>query len=148
MRKIFTILFFTALSGTAQTVSLNTDTNIYEVVVIDSLTKPVPERVSEFKKQMDLLGYKDVEIENNRLSGESFFSKNIMGSAMELHYNTVIQFKVNKYKISLNKFIVNDVRFGEYTFEDMKTSNRKRWIKLVNEKAPEIINRLKFIDNW
>ncbi|RXG32011.1 hypothetical protein [Leeuwenhoekiella marinoflava] len=148
MRKIFIILFFIALSGTAQTIKLNPDTNIYEVVVIDSLTKPVPDRILEFKKQMDLLSYADISSTDSSVSGESYFTKKIMGSAMEVHFNAIVQFKENKYRITLNKFYVNDVRYGQYTFEDMKSGNRKRWIKLVDEKAPEIIDQLKFVDNW
>ena len=148
MRKIFIILFLIGLSGTAQTIKLNPDTNIYEVVVIDSLTKPVPDRILEFKKQMDLLSYADISSTDSSVSGESYFTKKIMGSAMEVHFNAIVQFKENKYRITLNKFYVNDVRYGQYTFEDMKSGNRKRWMKLVDEKAPEIIDRLKFVDNW
>ena len=97
---------------------------------------------------MTALSYEDLNASENSLSGQSYFTKNIYGSAMEVHFNTVIDFKADRYRITFNKFFVNDVRYGQYTFEDMKKSNRKRWIDLVNEKIPEIISRLKYIDNW
>ena len=131
-----------------QTVKLNTDTGIYEVVVIDSLSKKSTDRLLDFKKQMDLLNYSDINSNESTISGESYFTKQIMGSAMEVHFNAVVEFKEDRYRITLNKFYVNDVRYGQYTFEDMKSGNRKRWINLVNEKAPDLIQRLKYVDEW
>lgn len=148
MGKFYILLFFISTTCFAQSVELNPDTKIYEVVIIDSLDTAPEDRLESFKKQMTALSYEDVNASENSLSGQSYFTKKIFGSAMEVHYNTVIDFKDNRYRITFNKFYVNDVRYGQYTFEDMKKSHRKRWIDLVNEKIPEIISRLKYIDNW
>lgn len=148
MGKFYILLFFISTTCFAQSVELNPDTKIYEVVVIDSLDTSPEDRLESFKKQMTALSYEDVNASENSLSGQSYFTKKIYGSAMEVHFNTVIDFKDNRYRITFNKFYVNDVRYGQYTFEDMKKSNRKRWIDLVNEKIPEIISQLKYIDNW
>jgi len=148
MGKFYILLFFISTTCFAQSVELNPDTKIYEVVVIDSLDTSPEDRLELFKKQMTALSYEDVNASENSLSGQSYFTKKIYGSAMEVHFNTVIDFKDNRYRITFNKFYVNDVRYGQYTFEDMKKSNRKRWIDLVNEKIPEIISQLKYIDNW
>ena len=148
MGKLYILILFISTSCFAQSVELNPDTKIYEVVVIDSLDTSPEDRLESFKKQMTALSYEDVNTSENSLSGQSYFTKKIYGSAMEVHFNTVIDFKDDRYRITFNKFYVNDVRYGQYTFEDMKKSNRKRWIDLVNEKIPEIISRLKYIDNW
>ena len=148
MGKFYILLFFISTTCFAQSVELNPDTKIYEVVIIDSLDTAPEDRLESFKKQMTALSYENVNPSENSLSGQSYFTKKIFGSAMEVHFNTIIDFKDNRYRITFNKFYVNDVRYGQYTFEDMKKSNRKRWIDLVNEKIPEIISRLKYIDNW
>ena len=148
MGKFYILIFFVSTTCFAQSVELNPDTKIYEVVIIDSLNTSPEDRLESFKKQMTALSYEAINAGENSLSGQSYFTKKIYGSAMEVHYNTVIDFKDNRYRITFNKFYVNDVRYGQYTFEDMKKSNRKRWIDLVNEKIPEIISQLKYIDNW
>ena len=148
MGKFYILLFFISTTCFAQSVELNPETEIYEVVIIDSLDTAPEDRLESFKKQMTALSYENVNASENSLSGQSYFTKKIFGSAMEVHFNTVIDFKDDRYRITFNKFYVNDVRYGQYTFEDMKKSNRKRWIDLVNQKIPEIISRLKYIDNW
>ena len=148
MGKIIIIFLLSTFPLIGQSVELNPNTKIYEVVVIDSLGTTPEERILSFKKQMISLNYDDIKAQENSLSGESYFTKQIMGSAMEVHFNTIIDFQPDRYRITLNKFYVNDVRYGQYTFEDMKAGTRRRWVNLVNEKIPDIINQLRFIDNW
>jgi hypothetical protein len=95
-----------------------------------------------------ILNYSNISKSENDINGESFFSKLITGTAMEIHYQVFIQFKEGRYKLTINKFAIKDQRYGTMPLENLKKKSQERWIELINEKLPDIIKNLENTETW
>ena len=152
--KRFTLLIFIAfgplltVQSFAQKVELNETTKIYEYSHVKVFTDDRKSRLDLFSVKMKELNYSEVSKSENDITGESFFSKLIMGTAMEIHYQAFIQFKEGRYKLTINKFAIKDQRYGTMPLENLKKKSQERWIELINENLPEIIKNLENIDTW
>lgn len=152
--KRFTLLIFIAfgplltVQSFAQKVELNETTKIYEYSHVKDFTDDIKSRLDLFSVKMKELNYSEVSKSENDITGESFFSKLIMGTAMEIHYQAFIQFKEGRYKLTINKFAIKDQRYGTMPLENLKKKSQERWIELINENLPEIIKNLENIDTW
>lgn len=153
MKKI-TLLVFTifvsslSVKSYAQKVELNETTKIYEYSHVKDFTGDIKSRLDLFSDKMKALNYSDISKSENDIKGESFFSKLITGTAMEIHYQAFMQFKEGRYKLTINKFAIRDQRFGTMPLENLRKKSQQRWIELINEKLPEIIKNLENTDTW
>lgn len=132
----------------AQKVELNETTKIYEYSHIKDFAGNIKSKLDLFSDKMIELNYSDFSKSENDIKGENFFSKLIMGSAMEIHYQAFIQFKDSRYKLTINKFAIKDQRYGTMPLENLKKKSQERWIELINEKLPEIIRNLENTETW
>lgn len=153
MKKLTFLIFIVFASSLtvrsfAQKVELNETTKIYEYSHVKDFTGDIKNRLDLFSVKMKELNYSDVSQSENDIKGESFFSKLIMGTAMEIHYQTFIQFKEGRYKLTINKFSIKDQRYGTMPIENLKKKSQVRWIELINEKLPEIIHNIENTESW
>ena len=132
----------------AQKVELNETTKIYEYSHVKDFTGDINSRLDLFSGKMKELNYSDISKSENDIKGESFFSKLIMGSAMEIHYQAFIQLKEGRYKLTINKFAIKDQRYGTMPLENLKKKSQERWIGLINDKLPEIITNIENTETW
>tara|TARA_R110002050_G_scaffold992_1_gene6806 strand:- start:4465 stop:4926 length:462 start_codon:yes stop_codon:yes gene_type:complete len=143
---IFITLF--TVKSYAQKVKLNETTIIYEYSHVKEFTSDMKSRLDLFSNKMKELNYSDISHSENDIKGESFFSKIITGTALEIHYQSFIQFKEGRYKLTINKFAIKDQRYGTMPLENLRKKSQQRWIELINEKLPEIIKNLENTDDW
>lgn len=153
MKKLTFIVFAIFVSALntksyAQKVELNETTKIYEYSHVKEFTGDTKNRLDLFSDKMKELNYSDISKSENDIKGESFFSKLIMGTAMEIHYQAFIQFKEGRYKLTINKFTIKDQRYGTMPLENLKKKSQERWIELINEKLPDIIQNLENTETW
>tara|TARA_R110002050_G_scaffold270290_1_gene413325 strand:- start:33 stop:494 length:462 start_codon:yes stop_codon:yes gene_type:complete len=153
MKKLTFIIFVTFVSlltvqSFAQKVELNETTKIYEYSHIEDFTGDIKSRLDLFSSKMKELNYSDISQSESDIKGESFFSKLITGTAMEIHYQALIQFKEGRYKLTINKFAIRDQRFGTMPLENLRKKSQQRWIELINEKLPGIIKNLENTETW
>lgn len=132
----------------AQKVELNETTKIYEYSHVKDFTGDIRSRLDLFSAKMKELNYSNISQSENDIKGESFFSKLIMGTALEIHSQAFIQFKEGRYKLTINKFAIKDQRYGTMPLENLKKKSQERWIELINEKLPEIIQNLENTETW
>jgi hypothetical protein len=149
MKKIFAFLFllFSTLC-LSQQVSMNETLKMYEYSHVKDFSGDSAERYKLFVNKMRELNYKNVESFDNGLKGENFFTKMIMGSAMEVHFNALIQFKDGKYKLTINNFTIKDVRYGAVALETLGKGAQKRWVNFINEQLPQVVANLENADKW
>lgn len=143
-------IFFSSLTvkSYAQEVELNESTKIYEYSHVKDYTGDIKSRLDLFSDKMKELNYSDISKSDDDIRGESFFSKLIMGSAMEIHYQAFIQFNEGRYKFAMNKFTIKDQRYGTMPIENLRKKSQEKWIELINEKLPEIIQNLENTETW
>ncbi|UOX35324.1 hypothetical protein LXD69_07335 [Flavobacterium sediminilitoris] len=142
MKKFILLVLVVFSSGVfAQELILNSETKIYEYEYIKESSETIEFLTSSFESKLNDLNYKDVIFSTDKITSQSFFTKLIMGTPMEIRYNLTIDFKEGKYKVLFNKFIIEDKRFGSVPLEDIKSA-KKKWIKTINEKLPDLIAAL------
>lgn len=146
MGKLFFIIVFISVvfihNGNCQQIDLSATTGIYEYSHVIDFEKTIDERIKVFDDNLKQLNYSNISLSEKEIKGENFFTKMIFGSAMEIHYNVYIKFKVGKYKLLINSFIIHDQRFGSVPLEQLKKKSQKRWAKYINEKLPAIIKNI------
>lgn len=149
MKKLisFLLVLFSTVCFSQQ-VSMNETLKMYEYSHVRDFSGDPAERSKVFINKMRELNYKNVESFDNGLKGENFFTKMIMGSAMEVHFNALIQFKDGKYKLTINNFTINDVRYGAVALETLGKGAQRRWVNFINEQLPQVINNLENTDQW
>ncbi len=139
-KKNVLMLFFIGISlvSFSQKLSLNESTNFYEfskVVEVenDSINK-------KFTKRFKQLNLEDIEISEKSIKGIGVTSDLVFGIPVVIRYIVKVEFKEKKYKLTLTNFLLEDQR-GKHPLEGMK-SFKKRWIKKINKKLPEIISNI------
>lgn len=140
LASIFIIVLVT--QSVSQSIELNEKTNIYEFSHVEEFKGSIDDRLNLFIDRLKDLNYSNINQNERDIKAESFFVKVIFGSAMEVHYNVLISLKEGRYKLKINNFTINDVRYGEYILEDIKKSSQKRWVKFINEKLPKEIENI------
>lgn len=132
----------------AQEVSLNENLKIYEYTHVKEFDSPIENRLDLFTNKMKELNYSGTEKTNDGIKGENFFTKMIFGSAMEVHFNTLIMFKEGQYKVTINNFRIKDERYGTVAVETLRKSSQKKWVKFINEQLPQVVANIENTDTW
>ncbi|MFB9055085.1 hypothetical protein ACFFVB_18535 [Formosa undariae] len=145
---LFVSISYLSLNASAQEVTFNESLNLYEFTKVQEYEGDIQTRLKIFENNLKELNYDDTEISEDRVKGESFFTKMIYGSAMEMHYNALIIFKEGRYKLTINNFKINDVRYGTVALETLKKGSQKRWVSFINENLPQVISNLEKQDTW
>lgn len=149
--KVFFVVIILSLFGSnlfAQTLTLNEATKIYEYSHVKEFTTDTKSRLDIFSEKFKGLNYSNVVKTDIDIKGESYFSKLILGTAMEIHYQVFIQFKEGKYKLTINKFAIKDQRYGAMPLENIGKSSQKKWIEYINQNLPDIIKNIENSDTW
>jgi len=96
------------------------------------------------------LNYEEIAKSEDRIYGKNFFTKMIYGSAMEVHFNTMIKFKDSSYKLIINNFRIKDVRYGTVAVETLGKSSQKKWMNFISNQLPLVIANLERenTDEW
>ncbi|HMU98349.1 MAG TPA: hypothetical protein PLC61_06615 [Chitinophagales bacterium] len=131
-----------------QHVSMNETLGIYEYSHIKEFKDGINTRLDLFAQKMKESNYSDVNITDKGIKGENFFTKMILGSAMEVHFNAFIDFKEGKYKLTINNFRIKDVRYGTVALETIGKNSQKKWVNFINEKLPQVVANLENTDKW
>lgn len=149
-KQILSIISLFYLVGivTAQTVTQNENTKVFEYAIVKEFSGDSIARLELFSNKFKELNYSNITITKNDIKGESFFTKIITGTSMEIHYQVLIQFKQNKYRILINKFVIKDQRYGATPLENIGKSSQKRWIEYINENLPTIVKNIENTDTW
>lgn len=146
MKKLFILLLLTSFSY-AQELVLNAETNIYEFTKIVE-SDSIPFYKESFVKNLRKLNYKNIVVEDSNISAENFYTKIILGTTIQVNYQVLIDFKETKYKLRINKFVMDERRWAPIPLENIK-SGKKKWIKNINENLPNIVKALESkLDNW
>lgn len=148
MKKLFLLLLFVSAVGFSQQVTMNETLKLYEYTHVKDFSGEATDRSKLFLDKMRELNYENIESFEGGVKAESFVTKMIMGSAMEVHYNALIQFKEGKYRLTINNFRIKDVRYGTVAVETLGKGSQKRWVGFINEQLPQIISNLENIDKW
>lgn len=145
------VLFFVSflyLKSHGQSLSLNEITSFYEYSKIkDTTTNGL---VVKFKKRLESLNYKDIEISDSSITCKGFTNHLVMGFAtVEIRYVIKLFFKSDKYKLTVTNFILTD-KNGSNPLEGLGSFKRK-WIGIIDKKLPEIvlkIDTLNIKESW
>ena len=137
-------------TGVSVDVSMNEALQIYEYTHIKEYSEAKKERLELFLGNMQELNYEEIVKSGDRINGKNFFTKMILGSAMEVHFNITIKFKDGSYKLILNNFRIKDVRYGTVAVETLGKSSQKRWMNFISNKLPLVVANLERenTDEW
>ena len=144
MKNIIKLLIFiTVLNVSAQELSLNESTNFYEFSkIVETNDEKIQGKFSQRFKQINL---ENIEINENSINGKGFTNHLVGGFAtVEIHYSVKIDFKEGKYRLTITNFKLTD-KNGSNPLEGMR-SFKKKWIKKINKKLPEIITNIEKVD--
>ena len=146
MKKIVLLFLFCISSITySQEISLNEISSLYSYShVKDSLEVNL---INTLDTRLKSIGYSNVIKSDSSLSGENFFSVIILGTPVQVHYNVFIEFQETKYKLIVNKFVLEDRRWSPIPLENIKTGKSK-WIKKINENLPKILKAIEKKSTW
>lgn len=146
----FAIMFLSinGLKTYAQTLALNEATKVFEYSHVKEFTVDTKARLDLFSEKLKGLNFSNLTRTENDIKGESYFSKLIMGTAMEIHYQVFIQIKEGKYKLTINKFAIKDQRYGAMPIENIGKSSQKKWIEYINQNLPDLIKNIENSDTW
>jgi len=147
---IISCLCLLNINAISQKITISNSSKKYEYSHVKEFEGNVGDRLTLFEKKMNELNYSNVNSSDNQIKGESFITKVLTGTAMEVHYNLVIQLKEGRYRLAVNDFTIKDQRFGTYILEDLKERSQKRWVSFINEKLPDIIKNVesKVDEDW
>ena len=147
-KTIFTLLLISTFLTYGQEVKMNETLKIYEYTHVKEFDGGIESRLELFDEKMQELNYSGTEKSDDGIKGENFFTKMIMGSAMEVHYNTLIKFKDGRYKLTINNFRIKDERYGTVAVETLRKGAQKKWVKFINTKLPQVVANLENTDKW
>lgn len=145
---IFTLFLISTIFTYGQEVEMNETLKIYEYSHVKEFNEEIESRLKLFEEKMQELNYSEIEKSNDGIKGKSFFTKMIFGSAMEVHYNVLIKFKDDRYKLTMNNFRIKDVRYGTVAVETLRRGAQKKWVNFINEQLPQVIANLENTDKW
>lgn len=145
--KNFFLLFvlFPIISFSQEKITLNETTSLYEYSHVKNFENVAD--VDNFIKNMKTLNYTNVLIDGSSITGENYFSVMVMSTPLQVHYYVFIDLKETKYKLTINKFVIEDKRWSPVPLENIK-SGKNRWISKINENLPKIIKALEAKNDW
>jgi len=137
-------------TGVSVDVPMNETLQIYEYTHIKEYSGATIDRLELFMGNMQELNYEEIAKSEDRIYGKNFFTKMIYGSAMEVHFNTMIKFKDSSYKLIINNFRIKDVRYGTVAVETLGKSSQKKWMNFISNQLPLVIANLERenTDEW
>lgn len=137
------LILLISLNVYAQELTLNESTNFYEFSkVVESNHNDIKSKLTERFNEINL---EDIVKTENAIKGKGFTNHLVGGFAtVEIHYFVKIEFKNNRYKLTLTNFKLTD-RNGTNPLEGMR-SFKKTWIRKINKKLPEIISNIEKIN--
>lgn len=138
MRNLLFFLLLFGFSSKAQ-IKLNNNLNLYQYNYIESSHIKT---IDSYKKKLIESGFNDFILIDNNLYAKNFFTKMIYGSAMEIHYSIKIEKLENGFEILFSNFKIHDSRYGTVALEELKNKAQKKWIDEINQRIPEILNRI------
>ena len=147
MKATIILLLITA-NLYSQEVKLNQEINLYEYSHVKNLDVEKSAKIDLFLTQLRKLNYTNIESGTDFIKADNFVTKMIFGSAMEVHYNLLLEFKENRYKLLVNNFKVKDVRYGSVAIETLKKRSTGKWVGFINEELPLIISNIETVDDW
>jgi hypothetical protein len=144
MNKFIILLLLITINCFSQELTLNQSTDFYEFSKIVEINDvKLSEKFSKRFKDINLTNLENVD---NSISGYGFSNHLVGGFAtVEIKYKVKIEFKENKYKLTLTNFILTD-KNGSNPIEGMG-SFKKRWIKTINKKLPSIVDNIEKINS-
>ena len=132
------VLLGISLASFSQKLSLNESTNFYE---FSKIVKTNDGKIKEkFIKRFKQINLEDIESSEKSIKGTGVTSHLASGIPIAIMYLVKVDFKEKKYKLTLTNFLLEDQR-GKHPLEGMR-SYKKRWIKKINKKLPEIISNI------
>jgi hypothetical protein len=147
MKKLI-VLLLVPLFSFSQELSLNPDTKVYEYSEVKDLTISSGQLFKNFEDKMIELNYTNVMKTDNKIIGNNFVSFLILMTTVQVNFQTIIEVKDNKYRLLINKFIVDDKRYSPIPIEDLKKYT-KRWVTEINKKLPTIVSAIESpITKW
>ena len=144
MKKLFVLLLMVSSFCYSQQITLNKDSKLFEFQEIKENTNFNTESI---EKKLISLGYTDIVRTDSSVIGKNFFSVIIMGTPLQVFYNVEFEFKDNRHRLSIKKFIIDDKRWSPVPLENIK-SGQKKWISKINEELPKIINSFNDKSDW
>ena len=147
MKATIILLLITA-SLYSQELKLNQEINLYEYSHVKNLDVEKSAKIDLFLTQLRKLNYTNIESGTDFIKADNFVTKMIFGSAMEVHYNLLLEFKENRYKLLVNNFKVKDLRYGSVAIETLKKRSTGKWVGFINEELPLIISNIETVDDW
>lgn len=146
MKKIILLFLFCISSITySQEISLNETSSLYSYSHVKDSSEV--NLINTLDTRLKSIGYSNVIKSDSSLSGENFFSVIILGTPVQVHYNVFIEFQETKYKLTVNKFVLEDRRWSPVPLENIKTG-KSRWIKKINENLPKILKAIEQKSTW
>ena len=144
MNKFFILFILITVNCYAQELTLNQSTDFYEFSkIVEINDTQLNEKFSNRFKEINLT---NIESEDNSISGYGFSNHLVGGFAtVEIKYKVKIEFKENKYKLTITNFILTD-KNGSNPIEGMG-SFKNRWIKITNKKLPTIVGNIEKINS-
>jgi len=147
MKATIILLLITA-SLYSQELKLNQEINLYEYSHVKNLDVEKSAKIDLFLTQLRKINYTNIESGTDFIKADNFVTKMIFGSAMEVHYNLLLEFKENRYKLLVNNFKVKDLRYGSVAIETLKKRSTGKWVGFINEELPLIISNIETVDDW
>jgi hypothetical protein len=144
MKKMFLLLLIFSSLSYSQKITLNVDSKLYEFQEIKESSNLNLEFI---EKKLISLGYSDIVTTDSSVIGKNFFSVIIMGTPLQVFYNVEFEFKDNRHRLTIRKFIIDDKRWSPVPLENIK-SGKKKWISKINEELPKIINSFNDKSDW
>jgi hypothetical protein len=127
-----------------QELILNESVGFYEYTLIKESSDSSIE--IKFKNRLNELNYKNVNYQDNFISGEGMTNHLVGGFAtVEIKYLVKVSFKQGKYKLTITNFVLTD-KNGSNPIEGMG-SFKNKWVRIINEKLPEIVNNIQSLKN-
>jgi len=143
MKLLLSFFLLCSVLSNAQELSKNPDNNIYEFSQVINNAVTSEKALSQLRE----LKYVIIETGESFIHAEGSFSHMVMGNfPVEIRYNVIYEFKDDRYRLKINRFVLQDKNPVAVPLEDMK-SHTKRWIKKINEKLPDIVKALEIKEN-
>lgn len=146
MKKVLLLfVLLPMISFSQEKITLNEITALYEYSHVKDFESK--SQVDDFIKNMKTLKYTNIIVDDSSVTGENYFSVMIMSTPLQVHYYVYIDLKETKYKLTINKFVIEDKRWSPVPLENIK-SGKDRWISKINENPPKIIKALESKTDW
>ena len=143
MKKLLLFFVFVSSFAFSQQLVLNEITKVYEFTNIAEYNESFENISKRIIKNLKDLNYTNIIVDNDRISAESFYSKLVITTPVKINYQVVFEFKENRYKLLINKFVLDDNIRALIPLENLK-SYTKKWVKDINKNLPTIVKALEY----